>query len=160
MTCSTNRIQTQAQAWAHLQPQHTRMSNAPVGVVISNKVKYTAGCQRRSRVTLAYIVRVSLQTAEVHCGQLVVIAALKVYTHALGWLVCCWSFISWKHLRSCHDGYWVVTVHSNDDFIVLLHWEIRLLTPWPNYHTNAKLTSLFPIILMPSARLGSDKCQF
>ena len=47
-------------------------------------------------------------------------------------LICCWSFMSLQHLGSYKDGYWLVTVHTHDTFIMLPHWEIRPLTPWHN----------------------------
>ena len=48
------------------------------------------------------------------------------------WLISCWSFRSWQHLRSYSVRYRLVTLHTYGDYIVLPHWEIRLLAPWPN----------------------------
>ena len=45
------------------------------------------------------------------------------------YMVCCWSFTSLQHLRSYQEGYQLVTVCTHGEFIVLLHWEIRLLAP-------------------------------
>ena len=41
----------------------------------------------------------------------------------------CWRFTSWYHLRSYQGGYRLVTKHTHDGFIVLSHWETRLLAP-------------------------------
>ena len=43
------------------------------------------------------------------------------------------KFMSWQHLRSYQDRYRLVTVHTDGDFIVLPHWESRLLAPWSNF---------------------------
>ena len=59
-------------------------------------------------------------------------------------------------LRSYQDGYRLVTMCIPGDFIVVPHWEIMLLAPYP----DIELTSPCPILLMLSARLGSDKYQF
>ena len=45
-------------------------------------------------------------------------------------LVCCWSFTSLQHLRSSQDRYWLVTVHTHCNVIVLPHWEIKPRIPW------------------------------
>ena len=37
-------------------------------------------------------------------------------------LVGCWRFTSRQHLRSYQDGYWLVTVCTHSDFIVLPYW--------------------------------------
>ena len=37
--------------------------------------------------------------------------------------------------KSYQDGYQIVTVHTHGDFIVLLHWEIRLPAHAPISHT-------------------------
>ena len=39
----------------------------------------------------------------------------------------CRSFTSWKHLRLYKDRYRLVSVHTSGEFIVLLHWDARLL---------------------------------
>ena len=44
----------------------------------------------------------------------------------------CWSFTSWKHLRSHQNGYLLVTVHTHGTFIVLSQWENTLPRPAPN----------------------------
>ena len=56
----------------------------------------------------------------------------KVYERtsmSYGWLD---NFTSWQHLKSYQDRYWLVTVQTHGDFIVLPHCEIRLTTPWPD----------------------------
>ena len=77
-------------------------------------------------------------------------------------LVRCWR--SWQHLGSYHDGYQLVTVCTDGDFVVLSHWEIKPLTPWLDiplsYYPDTELTCPCPILLMPSARLGRNKYQF
>ena len=47
-------------------------------------------------------------------------------------LVGCWSFTSWQHLKLYQDRYRLVLVHTHGVFIVLAHWEIRLLAQWPD----------------------------
>ena len=42
-----------------------------------------------------------------------------------GLVVFCWNFTSWQHLRSYHDRYQLVTVHTHGDFTVLSHGETR-----------------------------------
>ena len=37
----------------------------------------------------------------------------------------CWILISLQHLRSYKDQNQLVTVHTDGDFMVLPHWEIR-----------------------------------
>ena len=37
------------------------------------------------------------------------------------WLVVCWSLTSCQHLRSYHERYRAVIVHTHDDFVVLSH---------------------------------------
>ena len=55
----------------------------------------------------------------------------------------------------------LVTVHTPGGFIVLHHWEIRPLASWPNIPLiHIILAESCSILLMPSARLGSDKYQF
>ena len=66
------------------------------------------------------------------------------------------------------EGTWyqLVTLHTHGDFIVLLHWEFRLMSPWPDTnptqydYPDTVLTSPFSILLMPSSMLGGDKYQF
>ena len=49
-------------------------------------------------------------------------------------------------------------------FIVLPHWEIRPEAPWANiplsHVPDTELTSLWPILIMPSTILRSDKNKF
>ena len=77
--------------------------------------------------------------------------------------VCC-CFTSYQHLRSHQDGYLLMTMHTRDDFIVLPHWEARLLAPWPDIPLSHIIltdsASPCPILIMPSAWLWSDKYQF
>ena len=49
------------------------------------------------------------------------------------WLVVCWSFKSWQHLRSHQDGHRFVTSSPHGEFMGLPHWETRPPAPWPNY---------------------------
>ena len=78
-------------------------------------------------------------------------------------LVGCWSFASFQYLRSYQDGYWLVTVRTHGDFIVLAHWEIRPPTRWPDiplsHYPDSEITSICTTLLMQSTRLGSDKYQ-
>ena len=93
----------------------------------------------------------------------------------------CWSFTFWHHLRSYQAGYWLVTVDTHGDFIVLPYWKTRLSEPWrlysatlledqavstmlwyptQSYFTDTEPASPCPILIMPSSWLGSDKYQF
>ena len=40
-----------------------------------------------------------------------------------------WSFTSLQHLRTYRDGCRLVTVRAYGNFIVLLHWKLRLMAP-------------------------------
>ena len=55
----------------------------------------------------------------------------------------------------------LVTVCTHGNFIVLPHWETLLPDWYPtqSHYPDTELTSSCPIILMPSARLGSNKCN-
>ena len=44
-----------------------------------------------------------------------------------------WGFKSKQHVWSYQDRYRLVTVRTCGDFIVLSHWEMRPLAPWPNF---------------------------
>ena len=57
-------------------------------------------------------------------------------------LFVCWSFTSWQHLRSYQDGY-----RPYGDFIVLPHWETRLLAPHPNIPFSQIILTLFQPVL-------------
>ena len=78
-------------------------------------------------------------------------------------LVACWSFTSLYHLRSYQNGYWLEMVHSQLYYAASL-WDqaagtiTRYPTQW--HYPDIMLTSPCPILLMPSARLDSDKYQF
>ena len=81
-----------------------------------------------------------------------------------GLLGCC-CFKSWQHLRSDQDGNWLMTVHIHGNFIVQPYWEIRppgttTQHPTLSRYPDTELTSPCPNLLIPSARLGSDKHQF
>ena len=81
-----------------------------------------------------------------------------------GFFVCC-CFTSQQHLRSNQDGYWLVTVHTPGECCHTRRWETRPSAPWPDIPYNhiipiTAVTSPCPILLMPRARLGSDKYQF
>ena len=53
--------------------------------------------------------------------------------------VACWSFTSWRHLRSHQDGNRHVTTPAHDDFIVPPHWETSAMTWYPTQsHFNAE----------------------
>ena len=72
--------------------------------------------------------------------------------------LCC--FTSSQHLKSYGDGYRLVTVHTHGDFIVLPHWETRPSASWPPtqlHYPDTKPTSLYPILIMLSTWLGSDR---
>ena len=60
-----------------------------------------------------------------------------------------WGFTSWQHLRSQQDGYQLVMLGMNADFIGK-----------PDYCPDTELTSPCPILVMPSARLWSKKYEF
>ena len=45
--------------------------------------------------------------------------------------IICWGFMSQLHLRPYQDGHRLETVCIYGNFIVLLHWEISLLSSWP-----------------------------
>ena len=60
----------------------------------------------------------------------------------------CWSFKSWKHLRSYQDRHRLVTVPiclylhykvTDGDFIVQPHWEIRVPAPWADKSLSTML---------------------
>ena len=54
-----------------------------------------------------------------------------------------------------------MTVHNHGVFIVFPHWKTRLSAPWPQSdYPDTELTSPCPMLIMPSAWLGSDKYQF
>ena len=86
----------------------------------------------------------------------------QVDTDRVGWLVS--SFISWQHLRSYQNGYWLVTVHTHGDFIVLPHWETRPSAPrlptLSYYPVNQPISLPCVILIMQNLWLGSDKYQF
>ena len=46
----------------------------------------------------------------------------------------CWFFkvLSWQHIRAYHDGHRILIVHTHSNFIMLSHWETRLLAPCPD----------------------------
>ena len=63
------------------------------------------------------------------------------------------------------DGYQLVTVCTNSDFIVLPLLKNQIagtMTRYPtqSYYPDNRITSPCTIILMSNARLGSDKNQF
>ena len=49
-----------------------------------------------------------------------------------GALVDSWSVLSWQHLRTYEDKHRLVTMRTDGDFIVLLHWETKVPVPWSN----------------------------
>ena len=46
----------------------------------------------------------------------------------IDYLVGCWSFRSWQHIRSYSDGYQLVVVNTPGDFIVLPHNKTSTMT--------------------------------
>ena len=57
-------------------------------------------------------------------------AVISFYMFLVKWFSAYWSFTSWQHLRSFNDGYRLVTVCTQCDFIVLPHCEPRPPQPW------------------------------
>ena len=58
-----------------------------------------------------------------------------------------------------------MTAHAHVEFIVLPHWEIRPPAPETDippksHYPDTELTSHSPMILIPSAKLGSDEYLF
>ena len=49
------------------------------------------------------------------------------------WLDGYWSVMPQQHVRSYQCRYWLVTVDTHGDFIMLSHWGTRSLVPWPLY---------------------------
>ena len=62
------------------------------------------------------------------------------------------------------DGYQLVTVSAHGDFIVLPHWETRLLASRPDisqsYYPDTVLTTPCPILVIPNTSLSPDKHSF
>ena len=50
---------------------------------------------------------------------------IRVFRFDFAYLICC-CFASQQHVRSYQDEYRHVIVRTQDDFIVLSHWETRL----------------------------------
>ena len=67
---------------------------------------------------------------QVCCLLFNVLATPKVISVSSLMEFCCCT--SLQHLRSYQDEYWLVTLRTHGDFIVLPHWEIRLPEVWPN----------------------------
>ena len=66
---------------------------------------------------------------------------------------------------SYQDRYRLVSVHTYCDFVVLPHLETSLSAhmtwyPTQSHYPDTWPTNPFPILLMPSIWLGSDKCKF
>ena len=79
-----------------------------------------------------------------------------------GWLVVCWMFMSWQHLRSYHDWYRLVIVYTHCDFIVVptLGYQATGTMTWypiESHYPYTELTSPCHILIMPSVWLGNDK---
>ena len=91
-----------------------------------------------------------------------------IITWWLNWLlVGCWSFISWQYLRSYQDRYRHVTVHNHGDFVncsaaLLADQATSTMTEYPTqlHYPDSEPTSPCPVLVMSSARLGSNKYQF
>ena len=78
--------------------------------------------------------------------------------------VSCWSYMSLQHQRSYQDGHRPVTVCIRGDVIVLPHWEIMPLAPWPDISLSCII--LTELISPPLSYycwlpgLKKDKSQF
>ena len=82
----------------------------------------------------------------------------------INWLVCCWSYTSWQHLRS-YQG-----VYRFGQCAHMLTLQVMALLPFPSpgcqYHNlishypDTEPTSRRFILRMPNAWLGSDNYQF
>ena len=49
-----------------------------------------------------------------------------------GGLFACLGFTFYQHSWSYWDGYQLVTMRTDNDFMMQPHWEIRLSAPWPD----------------------------
>ena len=85
--------------------------------------------------------------------------SIQVMNQTVLLLVSC-LFASWQHLGSYQSGYWLVTMCTHYDIIVLHRWETMNWYPTQSPYPDTDLTSLCPVWIMPSARLGSNKYQF
>ena len=78
-------------------------------------------------------------------------------------LIGCWRLKSWQHLRPFEEAYWLVTVCTHSDFIVLLHWDqaANTLTWYPTqlHYPDSEPISPFPILIMLKTWLGNNKYQ-
>ena len=74
----------------------------------------------------------------------------------------CWHFTFHQHLRSYQDGFRLVTVWRFDSAAPQEDETTITMTVYPTQpdYPNTGLTSPCPILVMPNARLGSDKYQF
>ena len=70
-----------------------------------------------------------------------------------GWLLA-HPGTSWQHLWSCQDGYWLVTVHTNGDFIVLPHWDTMTWYHTQSHYPGTELTNQFLPYLHNGERLA------
>ena len=71
-------------------------------------------------------------------------------------------FVAVLHLGNIYGhqvGYWLVTVRTYGDFIMMPHWETAPSASLPNIPTLSKPV-LAPVLVTLSARLGSGKYQF
>ena len=60
-----------------------------------------------------------------------------------------WGFTSLQHLRPYQGRYRLVSVRTHGNFIMLPHWEIRPLTPWPDIPlSNIILTLSEPVLAL------------
>ena len=83
-----------------------------------------------------------------HCYLLVIWWGMKLYFTVVGQAM--WG-----------DEYQLVTECTHGDFIVLPYWYTRPLTPWPTIPLSRIILRLSqPVLIMPSAKRGSDKYQF
>ena len=73
-----------------------------------------------------------------HSGLVSQVLNNQLFTALLSWLLflknCLCLFVGvlhlvWQHLRSHQDKYRLVVVHTHGDFIVLSHWDTKLMVP-------------------------------
>ena len=56
---------------------------------------------------------------------------LQEVSNHCAWIFC-WFVTPWQHPWSYQCTYWLVSVHTHGDFIVLPHWATRPPAPWPD----------------------------
>ena len=73
--------------------------------------------------------------------------------------------MTWQHLKSYHDEYWLVTEHTHGDFCNAAPLgdqatSIMIWYPTQSYYPDSEPTNSCCILIMPNAWLGSDTYQF